>query len=185
MTPVDDIRMMLRTAAAVFPYVSVWHDPHMFSWIINGSLQPHDPDLGVLQEKFSRPQVREDLASIRISDPFEFLAHFVSEGNRLAAFAGEGPLVVDDHTRLDFTVPRSEEANFGIANYNTNQWLVQLMEPGARNNVAFARFGRTVRRLAAYKESVFPYVVNAGSANGDPEEVRRKIDAAVAALPVH
>ena len=39
--------LLLRTMASVFRHVSVWHDPKMFSWIINGSMEPHHPDLEV------------------------------------------------------------------------------------------------------------------------------------------
>jgi hypothetical protein len=40
MTPLEDIRAVLRTTADVFPHVSVWHDPRMYSWVVNGSLLP-------------------------------------------------------------------------------------------------------------------------------------------------
>lgn len=184
MTPEDGIRMLLRTALAVFPHVSVWHDPYMYSWIINGSVEPHAPDLARLEAKFALRSVREDLASIGIHDPYEFLAHFVFSGRRLEEYAGEGPIVIDDHTRLDFSVPRSEDSYFGIANYNTNRWLIQLMEPGAKHNVAFVRFGRKVRQLAAYKEPVLPYLVNAAANGADREELERRLAAGRASLPV-
>ena len=70
MTPEEEIKMLLRTMAQVFPYVSVWHDPMMFSWIINGSMAPHDPDLEVLETAFARPAVAADMTSIGIRDPY-------------------------------------------------------------------------------------------------------------------
>ncbi len=185
MTPEDDIRMLLRTALDVFPHVSVWHDPFMYSWVINGSVTPHDPDLALLERKFARPEVARDLASIEIDSPYEFLSHFVFAGEALAAWAGEGPLVLDDHTRLDFTVPRSDEANFGIANYNTNQWLVQLTAPDANYNVALVRFGRKVRHLATFKEPVLPYLANTDTDGRNAAAVQRELDAALAQLPIH
>jgi spermidine synthase len=185
MTPEPEIKMLLRTALDVFPHVSIWHDPYMFSWIINGSVEPHDPNLDLLEAKFAQPAVRDDLASIGVAGPYEFLAHFVFEGDALAAYAGEGPLVVDDHTRLDFSVPRSEEANFGIANYNTNQWLVNLMEPGVTHNVALARFGRIVHRLAGYKQPVLPYLAPASRVERERELIQRRLDEALTTLPVH
>ncbi len=114
-----------------------------------------------------------------------FLSHYVFSGDALEEWAGAGPLVVDDHTRLDFTVPRSKDSSYGIANYNTNLWLVQLMEPGAKHNVAFATFGRKVRRLASYKQPVLPHLRGVRASGLDPAEVARRIDEAHTKLPIH
>lgn len=83
MTPTDDIRLVVRTAASAFPYVSVWHDPHMFSWVVNGSMEPHDPDLLVLKRYFDDEAVSRDLESIEIPDPFHFLTYYVLSGKEL------------------------------------------------------------------------------------------------------
>jgi hypothetical protein len=37
-TPEREMQMIARTAAEVFPYVSIWHSPFLYSWVINGSL---------------------------------------------------------------------------------------------------------------------------------------------------
>jgi predicted membrane-bound spermidine synthase len=159
MTPEPEIRMLLRTVADVFPHVSVWHDPKMFSWIINGSMESHDPDLEVLERRFADPKVRADLASIGIEDPFHFLNHYVFSGAELLAWAGDGPLVMDDHTRLDFSVPRSKESFFGIGNLNTDMYLIQYLEPGRTTDaVSFGIFARKVARLAGYKKPVLPVI---------------------------
>jgi hypothetical protein len=184
MTPLEDIRAVLRTVADVFPHVSVWHDPHMFSWIVNGSLEPHDPDLRVLHGHFRDAAVRSDLASIGIPDPFHFLSYFVFSGDALRAFAGEGPLVVDDHTRLDFSVPRSRDSSYGIANYNTNNWLVDRLEPGAQHDVAFATFARKARELASHKQSVLPQLRNIEAAGFTREEADGRLRSALEALPI-
>jgi spermidine synthase len=180
MTPTEDIRAVLRTAAAAFPYVSVWHDPYMFSWVVNGSMSPHDPDLLTLQSHFADDAVRRDLESIEIPDPFHFLSHFVFAGDQLNSWAGEGPLVVDDHTRIDFSVPRSSDSSYGIANFNTNNWLVQLLEPGSKHDVAFATFVRKASELASYKRSVLPSVRNIEAAGFSREDVAKRIQAAPA-----
>ena len=58
--------MIVRTVAAVFPHVSVWQSPKHYSWVINGSVESHNPDLTRLSESFEDPRIREDLASIGI-----------------------------------------------------------------------------------------------------------------------
>jgi spermidine synthase len=180
MTPEPELRMLLRTVADVFPQVSVWHDPKMFSWIINGSLEPHDPDLAVLQEHFARPAVQKDLASIGIPDPFHFLNHYVFSGKELLEWAGKGPLVVDDHTRLDFSVPRSRDAFYGMGNLNTDYYLVEFMDEdrATREGVALGIFARKVHRLARYKQPVLPVLRNADSAGVPPAELAQRLEAA-------
>jgi len=183
MTPEDALWMLVRTIQDVFPYVSVWHGPAMFSWVINGSVRPHAPDVGLLEARFADPAVRSDLASIPIRDAYDFLSLFVGSGEQLAKMWRDAPLVVDDHTRLDFSVPRSKESYFGIANYNTNGWLIQQMEPGAFHDVAWAAFVEKVRHLAGYKQPVVPFL--RGFDGLGAEEVERRVEAARAALPVH
>jgi len=183
MTPEDALWMLVRTIQDVFPYVSVWHGPAMFSWVINGSLEPHAPDLRMLEARFADPAVRADLATIPIRDPYHFLSHFVGSGEQLAPMWQGHPLVEDDHTRLDFSVPRSRESYFGVANYNTGGWLIQQMEPGAVHDVAFKAFVEKIRHLAGYKQPVVPYL--RGLDGVGAEEVERRVEAARATLPVH
>src|SRR5439155_40721 len=136
----------LAAVASVFPQVSVWRGPLRYSWVINGSVGPHGPDLALLARRFAEPRVRGDLAEIGVPDPFAFLAHFVLAGGEVAAFAGAGPVASDDSTRLDFTVPRSLDSFFGLANASSGGWLVDLMEPGARHDVGLAVFWRKLAR---------------------------------------
>jgi hypothetical protein len=99
---------------------------------------PLGPDLARITEKFKIPEVRADLESIGVHDPFEFLAHFVLADDEVGEFAGPGPLVTDDHTRLDFTVPRSLDSSYGFANANTNSWLGALIDPASKKTLACA-----------------------------------------------
>jgi hypothetical protein len=140
---------------------------------MNASQGPHDPDLRRLAGAFASDAIRADLESIGIGSPFGFLEHFVFSGAALRGFAGEGPLVTDDHTRIDFSVPRSADAYFGIANYNTDAWLVEQMEPGARPGVAERAFLAKVARLRAERRPVLPQLRNADAAGYAPGEVAR------------
>jgi len=160
MTPEEDMRTLTRTVLDVFPYVTVWHDPGKFSWILNGSMEPRPPDLALIEEKFADDAVRADLESIRVSSPYRLLAHYVFSEDDAARFAGEGPLVVDDRTLLDFSVPRSRDSAFGIANYNTNNWLVQLTEANASERIVLQKFFSKAVQMARHKEPVLPHLVN-------------------------
>lgn len=174
MTPEEDIRALLRTLRSVFPYVSVWHGPARYSWVMNASLTPHDPDLVLLQQRFSDPRVRADLESIGIADPFDFLDHFVMTGSDLDTYAGTGPLVVDDHTRIDFTVPRSANAFYGIANFNTSYWLVDFME-GEVGSQAGKLFLRVVAERSRRKTPVVPHVHNYADAGYERADLEARL----------
>ncbi len=175
MTPLDDLRIVVRTLSEVFPYVSVWHTPQFYSWVINGSLVPRPPDLQTIVAHFESPGVRADLASIGIADPLQFLKYFMFADEGVANFAGDGPIVTDDRTILDFSVPRSKDSFYGIANMNTGNYLVQLMEPGAKQDVAAKVFLRKVGEAITYKRPVLPHVVNLESAGFDRAEVSARV----------
>jgi spermidine synthase len=176
MTPEEDVQMILRTMASVFPHVSVWHGPLLYSWIANGSNVSLDPDLGRLAEGFANPALRSDLDAMGIPSPFHLLNYFLFADQEVAEFAGEGPLVLDDHTRLDFSVPRSQDAFFGIANYNTNFFMVDLIE--ARKGELRSLQVEKMLKMTSYKRPVLPHVVGIDSSGLEHDEVQRRIEAA-------
>ena len=148
--------MIARTAAEVFPYVTIWHSPYLYSWVINGSREPRPPDLALLVRWFADPQgpeptSRASTSTIRSSSS----AYFVMAGDEVAAFAGDVPLITDDRTRLDFTLPRSVESFFGISNSITDDWLVNLMN---RREILVAKSVR----MCAHKRSVLPHLRQPG-----------------------
>jgi spermidine synthase len=175
MTPDDDLRRLVRTVQDVFPHVSVWHGPAYYSWVVNGSVEPHRLDLDLLVRKFQDPKVRADLASIGIEDPFHFLAHALLVEDQVTSFSGAGPLVTDDHTHLDFSVARSKESSFGTGNQATGNWLGELLEPDRRGDVVLAAFFRRINELIAHKRPVDPHVVNVEAAGFQPDEVSARI----------
>lgn len=177
MTPEEDLKHLVRTVASVFPYVSVWHGPLFYSWVINGSMTPHDPDLARLMKKYEDPKVRAEMESIGVGDPFAFLSHFVFSGDEARAWAGDGPLVTDDKTRLDFTVPRSLDSSYGFANANTDSWMADQME----QNLAVKTFFRKIQQMMAYKKPVLPHLSNVEKAGFTPEQVKERMAAQAAA----
>jgi spermidine synthase len=178
MTPDSDLRLLVRTLATVFPHVSIWHGPYRYSWVINGSVAPLGPDLARITKKFEIPEVRADLESIGVHDPFEFLAHFVLADEEVAEFTGPGPIVTDDHTRLDFTVPRSIESSYGFANANTNSWLADLIDPSSKKDAGVKRFFERLLQMSAYKRPVLPHLVNTESSGLTTDELRERLAAA-------
>ena len=174
MTPEDDLRTLARTLADVFPNITVWRGPYQYSWVFNASVEPHPPDLKVMSDHWAQPAVASDLASIGVPDVFAFLRFFVLGGGEVLEFAGPGPLVTDDHTRLDFSVPRSFDAFFGFANANTDSWLVDLMKP-EHHQVGARAFLTKVARMMRFQHSVVPHLVHVEEAGFDRETVRARL----------
>jgi spermidine synthase len=175
-TPEPETKMILRTLRAVFPHVTVWHGPWIYSWVMNASVDPRPPDLALLQRWFSQPRVAADLASIPFDSPFDFLSHFVMADAEVDAYAGEGALVTDDRTVLDFSVPRSEDAYFGLSNSITDYYLADLIDTDST----------PVQRAAAYcrhKRPVYPHLRNVEASGLRPEEVQERLRSALGTLP--
>ncbi|MBM4268560.1 MAG: hypothetical protein FJ144_18440 [Deltaproteobacteria bacterium] len=174
MTPVDDLRHLVRTIQHVFPVVSVWHGPARYSWVINGSLTSHGPDLKLLEAKFEDPKVEAEMESVGVSGPFGFLSHFVFSGDDVAEFTGEGPLVTDDFTILDFSVPQSIDSSFGIANANTDGWLTDYMRADP-NDSRVRQFFTKVALMNQFKKPVVPHLENVEAAGYTPAEVEQRL----------
>jgi spermidine synthase len=175
MTPDDDLRRLARTVRSVFPHVSIWHGPYMYSWVINGSVAPHPLDLVQIVRKAQDPQVRAELVSIGIESVFHLLAHVHMVGEEVERFAGAGPLVTDDHTHLDFSVARSRESSYGTGNQATGNWLGEYLEPELGRDAVGAVFLRRVSELMAYQQPVMPHLVNVEAAGFEPADVSARI----------
>jgi spermidine synthase len=168
-TPEAEMRMIARTMREVFPHVTIWQSPWLYSWVFNGSVAPRPPDMALLTERFADPRLARDLASIPFEDPFDFLNYFVMADAEVDAFAGDAPVVTDDRTYLDFTVPRSVESFYGISNNITDLFLVDQIDPEAD---IFMRGYRYCR----FKQPVFPHLVNAEASGMSAEQVAAELE---------
>ena len=175
-TPEPETRMILRTIAEVFPHVTVWHSPWIYSWVINASLEPRPPDFARIQRGFSDPRVRADLATIPVRHPFQLLNWFVMADGEVRQWAGDAALVTDDRTRLDFTIPRSVDSYFGISNSITDYYLADLIDPAASVVARAARY-------CEHKRPVLPWIANADAAGLGRAALRARLEAELGTLP--
>jgi spermidine synthase len=169
-TPEAEMKMIARTAKEVFPHVTIWQSPWLYSWVINGSVEPMPPDFELLVKRFEDPKIKADLATIPYEDPFDFLNYFVMADDEVLEFAGDAPIITDDRTRLDFTVPRSVESFFGISNSISDLYLVNQIDPNANVFMRGARYCR-------HKRPVFPHLVNHEASGLNAAEVEARLDA--------
>jgi hypothetical protein len=126
--------------------------------------------MALLTERFEQPRIRRDLATIPFADPFDFLNYFVMADEEVDAFAGDAPVVTDDRTYLDFTVPRSVDSFFGISNNITDLFLMDQIDPEAD---VFMRGYRYCR----FKQPVFPHLINPEASGMSAQQVERELEA--------
>jgi spermidine synthase len=105
--PENQYRALLRTFLAAFPYVTAWSD----GALVLGSERPYaiDPLAGrrLLAERLSG-RARASLDSLGLTSPEAVLGLFTATDAELRAYAGDGPIVSDDHPYVEFfrSLPR-------------------------------------------------------------------------------
>ncbi len=105
-----NIEMVVRTLHSVFGDNVIAFLPDLADIIFLASPQPFDLDAEAfrrMEERFDVPEIREDLAKIRVFNLATLFAYnFVSPG-RLGDVYGPGPLNTDAHLRLEYAAPKS------------------------------------------------------------------------------
>jgi spermidine synthase len=100
------LRSAMKTFYEVFPNATFWYVKNhgLFVAKIDSPLI----DYRLLQEKFSRPSIREDLAAIDVNSPEEFLALLLMGPEEIRAFVDAEPGIptnTDDYPYLEYFVP--------------------------------------------------------------------------------
>src|SRR5207302_1417531 len=67
------------------------------------------------------PSVHADLERMGLQGAEDLLAHHVLSPASLRTYVSDVPIVTDDRTYVDFSVPQSREAGFGLFLYQTQQ----------------------------------------------------------------
>jgi hypothetical protein len=110
---VDDFRAHVRTFRKVFPNVIVARGPAGWGFYMLGSDQPLSLDSKSLETILSRPGVTEDLSSA-FDSPQKTLPGWLDliprlillSGPDVDRFAGQGPLITDDHPLPEYFLLR-------------------------------------------------------------------------------
>ncbi len=117
--PTYEQKMLIRAFVDVFPESSLWQSNYASLLLIGFKDGAH-----IRPEDFlaltSKPQVQADFQHIRTT-PIGLLGMHLMGPPSLAEFVRDVPPVTDDRTYIDFSVPRSSEAGFGVFMYNTYQ----------------------------------------------------------------
>jgi hypothetical protein len=169
MMPHDELRMMLRTFQEVFPHASVWtlHDDGKYLVMV-GTKQPFQVDLASVCRHYLWPRVHEDMKKLQFQSPYEILATFLLGEEELRRYVADAPVIVDDHTRLDFTVPMSVDANFGLSNAFSGHW-VEVGLPGGQSSTVSYYLEKARLRMST-QDDLRPYVTHFAGGERERQE---------------
>jgi spermidine synthase len=109
----NDLKAHLRTFHRVFPYMMVVFGPGGNGLYMLGSARPIAFDPANIREVLSRPNVVQDISSAYDSPRHDLVgwAAFIPtlvwiQGDQIAKFTGDGPLVTDDHPLPEYFLLR-------------------------------------------------------------------------------
>ncbi|MBI2090179.1 MAG: fused MFS/spermidine synthase [Deltaproteobacteria bacterium] len=117
----DDFRMVLRTFAESFPFVTVWNLQES-DFLLVGSLRELEFDYPRLKKLFLENGVlRGDFKKLGLSDIYALLGFYRMGKKELLAFAEGAEFNTDDSARLEYSAPRS----LGKSTSTLNQKLLE------------------------------------------------------------
>jgi spermidine synthase len=124
-------RMALATFASVFGNVSVWYMnnyPTHYLLLV-GSEEEHAPSWDRLLSRISIEDVREDLDSIGLADPFRLLSTFLLDDRAVRRLVRGSELNRDELPLLELRAPRSTDRFAGARNLETALELAESENP--------------------------------------------------------
>jgi spermidine synthase len=101
-------RLIVRTFMEVFPHTTAW----LNASLLVGSLAPLEIDTAAFARKLQNPRTREALEAVNLGSVDALLGAYTAGSDELRAFVGSGPLLTDDHPRIEFfgSLPSGEPA---------------------------------------------------------------------------
>lgn len=141
MMPEKEMKMLLRTFAEAFPNGSVWSGGEWWDMLLIASKNPIHFTPEELQARFDRPLVHADLRRIGVESPVDLLSLHMLGPHELAQYVESVKPISDDWTYVDFSVPQSVEAGFGLFVYQTLQFA-----PTANNSKRIIEHTRLMAR---------------------------------------
>ena len=144
--PLFEEKMVIRTFADIFPNSSLWSGITGTSLLLVGWNGEMRVDPARLLARVDRPRVRSDLARIQ-ETPWSILSSHLMGPATTRAYVGDGPLIIDDRTLIDFSIPLSQESGFGEFDVNVHRLGT------VRGNTARAVRRRDLMELEARAES--------------------------------
>jgi spermidine synthase len=159
----EDLRMVYRTFAEVFPDVSLWF-VNESDMVLTGSARPQRLRYAELQATLaSRPIARQDFRELGFLDAYSLMAMYLMPKASLLTMASEAPFNLDDFPRLEFQAPRNLSRSTTYLNKHLTRAFAQPpvvegadveRDPTGRLALALAQGYRVVRDRERAREWV-------------------------------
>jgi spermidine synthase len=101
-------RLIVRTFMDVFPHTTAW----MNGSLLVGSPGPLEIDTAAFARKLENPRIRAALSEVDLGSVDALLRGYTAGPDELRAFVGTGPILTDDHPRIEFfgSLPSGERS---------------------------------------------------------------------------
>lgn len=103
--PAENIRILTRTWADVWPHASVWRPSKQDALLFIGSEQPLSIDAEQVQVKLANPRLRGALARIGIASLEDFVDKLLVVGDGVHAASRGAVINTDDNSRIEYDTP--------------------------------------------------------------------------------
>ncbi len=90
--------LIVRTFLQAFPHATLW----LTGDLLIGSPRPLQLSQATLARRLADPKARAALAEVGLNQPQDVVAQFRADEAELHAYAGEGPVLTDDHPLLEY-----------------------------------------------------------------------------------
>ncbi|GMR24472.1 MAG: fused MFS/spermidine synthase [Acidobacteriota bacterium] len=110
-----DMKMLYRTFADSFPYAMVFY--HNFDSFLVGSDQPLRLSPAAFEQRLVSKKLARDLAAIELRSPEDLFSAYLMGRDAMLRFAGNAPIVTDDHPIVEFTAPKAVDRSTIAGNY--------------------------------------------------------------------
>jgi len=154
--PVEGEKELFRAFSDVFPHSTMWWQLDGGCALLIGSRQPLRFDYQKLKAHFAEGRVGQDMALSQVRDVDHLLSFFVFDEEAFGEFVQGARPTTDDHTMLDFSMPRYAGSGFGLGQFNT-----KVHGEGGTNPFQLANARRA--EYMAQRRSVLPYLTNPGA----------------------
>ena len=120
----EDLRMVYRTFAEVFPDVSLWAVNESDMLLIGTRRAQRLRHADLRAALASRPVAQRDLRELGLRDAYSLLAMYLMPKATLLKMAGEAEVNLDDVPRLEFSAPRNLGQNTTTLNMSLTRNFV-------------------------------------------------------------
>jgi len=163
--PIEGEKEMFRAFSDVFPHSTMWWQLGGGCALLIGTKDPLRIDYQRLQAHMKEGRVKQDMALSQVRDVDHLLSFFVFDEAAFADFVKNSRPTTDDHTVLDFSMPRYVGSGFGLGQFS------RKVRGDGRNPFLVANERR--KEYVAQSRSVLPYLTNLGSET--PEAIAARI----------